>query len=291
MMKVEVMVMLLILSMMIIIALTVYVTYYTFKMRSRLTCMAGMMIAMTNAMMSSVALGTIFGVYYNSDLSTPTIIAVAYGMLIGYLTGKPISMMAALDGLGAGVMGGMMGAMLGVMLLPNKIDLTILFILFVFIVVMVVLLKVIDEEVSASSKNKEPERRPFFANPILLVMIVLFMAISTYGKNYVLSSGEKNEFMVPMTTYGGNDQQAVINVKVAAYEPNNIFLKAGEPSVLNFQADKLLGCSSYIYSNDLNFMASITPGSDNFIEVGSLDAGIYNYACTMNMFSGTVTVQ
>lgn len=284
--------MLIVLSIILIIVLTLYVTYYTFKQRKRLSCMAGMMVAMTNSMMSSVALGTIVGILFNRDLSTPTILAVAFGMVIGYMTGKPISLMAALDGLGAGVMGGMMGAMLGVMLLPNKVDLTIIFILFVFVIMMIVLIKMIDEEVSASSKNKEVVKKSFIANPTFLLMLVLFIAISTFGTNYVLSSTEEgSEFMVPMTSYSGNEQQAVINVKLAAYEPNNVFLKAGEPAVLNFKADKLLGCSSDIVSSDLGFMASITPGSDNFIEVGSLNAGIYSYACTMNMFTGTVTVQ
>jgi hypothetical protein len=51
------------------------------------------------------------------DLEVPTIIAVLLGMVVGFAAGKPVSLMAAMDGMAAGIMGGMMGAMLGAMLL------------------------------------------------------------------------------------------------------------------------------------------------------------------------------
>lgn len=277
-------------SIFIIVLLTVYVIYYTYKQRSHLSCMAGMMIAMTNSMMSSVAIGTILGVYYNVDLSSPTILAVAYGMLVGYLTGKPISLMAALDGLGAGIMGGMMGAMLGVMLLPNKIDVTVIFILAVFIVMVIVLLKVMDEEIAARTKDKAVLKKPLFVNPTLLLVVLFCIAFSYYGMSFLDTTTEADEFVVPPTSYLGNHQQALIDVQVLGYETLGEPLKAGELAVLNFQAADLLGCSSYIYSDDLGFKASITQGKNNYIEVGPLEAGTYTFACTMNMFFGSITV-
>lgn len=72
-------------SIVLIVALTACVTLYTYKQRQYLSCMAGMMIAMTNAMMSSVALGTVLGVIYEVELSMPTMIAVVFGMIVGYL--------------------------------------------------------------------------------------------------------------------------------------------------------------------------------------------------------------
>ncbi|MDQ0256239.1 hypothetical protein J2S74_003657 [Evansella vedderi] len=285
--------MLIAVSIILIVATTLFVTYYTYHHRKRLTCMGGMMIAMTNAMMSSVSIGTIVGVIYKVDLSTPTIIGVVFGMIVGYITGKPISLMAALDGLGAGIMGGMMGAMLGVMLLPSKVNMMVVFILAIFVIVMIVLVKVIDEEITARVKKSKVElKKPFLLNPSFLIIIVLFIAFSVFSTDYVLSESDApNDFEVPLTTYNGDSLQAVINVQMFSYEPNNISIPTGESVVLNFKAiDNLISCAIYIYSNDLDFRVKITSGEENFIELGELEPGIYNFACTMNMFSGSVTV-
>lgn len=107
--------------------------------------MAGMMIAMTNAMMASISLGAILGTFItDKDLTIPTIASVLIGMIVGYLTGRPISLMASIDGLTAGIMGGMMGSMLGVMLQPKSIDIMVYFIDIVFVLVIVLLIGMID---------------------------------------------------------------------------------------------------------------------------------------------------
>lgn len=287
---------LIVISLLLIIGLSLFVTYYTYDHRKKLSCMAGMMIAMTNAMMASVALGTIFGVIYDVDLSTPTMIAVVYGMIVGYVTGKPISLMAALDGLGAGIMGGMMGAMLGVMLLPSKTNMTIVFILAVFVIVNIVLVKVIDEEILARVKKGQEKalKKPFVLNPTFLLVIIVFISFSVISTDYVLSvegGSTNNEFQTPPTTYSGDAQEAVINVQMFSYEPNVIALNSGEPYVLNFRTEEgVLSCAKYIYSSDLNFRVAVTSGEDNYIEIGELPPGTYDYACTMNMFSGQIVV-
>lgn len=203
--------------------------------------------------------------------------------------------MAALDGLGAGVMGGMMGAMLGVMLLPTKISTTIVFILIVFVVVIIVLLKVIDEEVSSRvKKNKEKQlKKPFLLNQTFLTVLITFIAFSVVSSNIVMSEFDNSlgDFEVLPNVYEGEiEQQAIIDVKLFSYVPDNIMIAAGEPTVINFHADDLLGCSRLIYSNDLDFRINITPGESNFIEIDALEPGTYRYACTMNMYQGTITV-
>jgi plastocyanin len=277
-------------SIALIIGLSSYVTFYTFRSKNKLTCMAGMMIAMTNSMISSIALGTILGISFNLNLSFPTIVAVSYGMLIGYLTGKPISTMAALDGLGAGVMGGMMGAMFGVMLVPEIIDITILFILTVFIIVVLTLLKMMEEELQASNSKI---KKPIFINPSFLIMLLLLISIPTLGKNYISASSNPQEDrqLTPASTYTGDAQVATVNVIPSGYGPSNITVKAGEPVVINFKADNKVGCLLIVNSTDLGIKASLVPGSDNFIDLGFLEPGVYSYSCSMNMYQGTITVQ
>ena len=89
---------------------------YTYKNRSELACMDGMIIAMVLGAMSSISLGMNIQVYLVSDLQLATIIAVTIGMAVGFITGKLVSLSASIEGVMAGVMGGLMSPMLGAML-------------------------------------------------------------------------------------------------------------------------------------------------------------------------------
>jgi hypothetical protein len=48
-------------------------------------------------------------------MTWPTMVSVILGIGLGYLTGRPVHIVATLDGMLAGIMGGLMGPMLGVM--------------------------------------------------------------------------------------------------------------------------------------------------------------------------------
>lgn len=95
--------------------LTVGSILYTWKNRSQLACMDGMIIAMGIGSMSSVTLGMNL-VFLAGDLTVATILAVMIGMAVGYTTGRLVSLTASIEGVMAGLMGGMMSPMLGAML-------------------------------------------------------------------------------------------------------------------------------------------------------------------------------
>ncbi|MBM7563290.1 hypothetical protein [Paenibacillus sacheonensis] len=130
--------------------------YSAYRRRPAISCMAGMMIAMTIGMMQSLAAGTIAGILLPSDLAVPTAGAVLLGIVCGYLAGKPISTMAALDGMLAGIMGGMMGAMLGVMIGRHAV-MTVLFVDVIFVFIHIVLHQLINEETAAPSAAEKTE--------------------------------------------------------------------------------------------------------------------------------------
>ena len=142
------------------IVLTVLLSSYVIKIanskKEKLSCTTGKMISMTNSMMTSLTIGTICGILLrDTDLTIPTIISMTIGIITGYLTGKPLSLMAVLEGLTAGIMGGMMGAMLGIMLQETYLNLLIYFIDVVFVLVTILLIKVIDQETSKFNKDEK----------------------------------------------------------------------------------------------------------------------------------------
>lgn len=132
------------LSKLMVLSLSGIIVLNTYKRKERITGMSGMMIAMSIGMMSSIALGFQLGIVFDHDLAIPSIIAILFGLGVGYLTGKPISVLASLDGMLAGIMGGMMGAMLGSMLSFTYI--MVLFIDIVFIFIFFVVLQLISSE-------------------------------------------------------------------------------------------------------------------------------------------------
>ncbi|WP_028390677.1 cupredoxin domain-containing protein [Bacillus cihuensis] len=283
--------MLLSVSIALIVLLTSYVVYYTFRNRHRLTSMTGMMVSMTNSMMSSIALGTILGAYIqDKDLTIPTILSVSIGMLVGYLTGRPVSSMASLDGLTAGIMGGMMGSMLGVMLQPKSVEVMIYFIVVIFVLVIVLLIRLIDEETKRNNKEKTFNKRPLVANPIVLIVLLVFMSILVFGKGTLFQTNSEqasNEVEDIKFTSTSSDIYEVM-VTPTEYTPNNLVIKAGKPFIINFKTEEV-GCTGIILSDELGFNIALNENTNNYINIDALKPGTYHYACGMNMFKGTIT--
>lgn len=254
--------------------------------------MAGMMISMTNSMMVSIAIGSILGtLIQNKDLTIPTIISVTLGMIVGYITGRPVSLMASIDGLTAGIMGGMMGSMLGVMLQPKSTDVMVYFIDIVFVAVIVLLIRLIDEE-TKTNKQETRNKKPLVANPIFLLMMLIFIGVLVFGKGAFYSSGStqvSNEVEDIKFTDTSNQIYEVI-VKPTEYTPNNTVIKAGTPSIINFKTEDV-GCTGIVLSEELGFNVSLKAHTNNYVDIKSLKPGTYHYACGMNMYKGTITVQ
>jgi hypothetical protein len=153
-------------SLTITVLLTGFVMYYCYIRRNHLSAMTGMVVCMANSMLASIMLGTVLGMTDpNRDLTLPTILAVSFGMIAGYLTGRPISLVVSLEGMTAGIMGGMMGAMLGVMTQPSTSQLMLFFLDLIYLVVSIVLIRIIEEETFKRSRL------------ILWVTIIIFIYI------------------------------------------------------------------------------------------------------------------
>jgi uncharacterized cupredoxin-like copper-binding protein len=90
--------------------------YLLFHIRKRLSCMAGMMGAMTVGMITGLGIGSAVAVLSPMNAFYSTIIGMMAGALLGSIAGLPLSLMAVLDGLLSGLMAGMMGAMLADMI-------------------------------------------------------------------------------------------------------------------------------------------------------------------------------
>ncbi|PET42345.1 hypothetical protein CN514_22760 [Bacillus sp. AFS001701] len=283
--------MLVLASLTLIALLSSYVIYFTFRNKQKITCMTGMMISMTNAMMTSIALGTILGTFaHTKDLTIPTIVSITIGIIVGYLNGRPVSVMASLDGVTAAIMGGMMGSMLGVMLQPKSIDFMVYFVDILFVFVFVILIRLIGEETS-DKKQVAPVKKPLIANPIVLIVLLVFMGVFVFGKSTLFASGTEAPEVkdIQFTPTSSNIQ--TIHVEVSGYTPNNLVLEAGKPAIINFKTPKEDVCASIILSKELDLNLSLNKDADNYVHIKPLKPGVYHYECGMGMFKGTITVK
>ncbi|WP_088042303.1 cupredoxin domain-containing protein [Bacillus sp. EAC] len=278
-------------SLTLIALLSSYVIYFTFRNKQKITCMTGMMISMTNSMMTSIALGTLLGVFAESkDLTIPTIAAITIGVIIGYLNGRPVSLMASLDGVTAAIMGGMMGSMLGVMLQPKSIDIMVYFIDILFVFVFVILIRLIGEE-TREKKQESLVKKPLIANPIVLVVLLVFMGVFVFGKTTLFANGTDEPEVEDIKFTATSSDIQTIHVKVDGYTPNNLVIKAGKPAIINFKTPKDDVCASIILSKELKLNLSLNKNADNYVHIKPLKTGVYHYECGMGMFKGTITVK
>ncbi|MEK8130567.1 cupredoxin domain-containing protein [Paenibacillus filicis] len=285
--------MLSIISMGLVMLLTGYSVFYTYKQKEKLSCMAGMMIAMTVGMMSSLALGVLLGVALNHDLTLSTILSILFGMGVGYLTGKPVSLMAALDGMMAGVMGGMMGAMLGVMLVVS--DVMVIFVDVIFIFIMSVLIQLIEQESGKTKEARQAVGKRFVGSLSALILGMVLVAVLLV----VQYQGTSSVFGAAPSTSAGEGAASeetagyeIVNIQVSAtgYAPKDIEVKAGVPTKINFIANSARDCTATVEFEKLNKDVQLKKGN-NYVDLGDLKPGVYDYHCRMYMYGGKITVK
>ncbi|SLJ89005.1 MULTISPECIES: cupredoxin domain-containing protein [unclassified Paenibacillus] len=282
-----------ILSIVMVVLFTAFIVLKTYKRKEKLTGMPGMMIAMTIGMMSSLVLGVQLGIVFPRDLTVPSIAAILFGLGAGYFTGKPISILATLDGMLAGIMGGMMGAMLGVMIGPSYIMMIFVDILFIFI--LSVALQLSNQETDTSAKtNKSGIGVPFIggiltvAFGIVAVGATLFYQFQPNDTSAIKLQESQSEQANSVQENSGY-QIVSVDVKSDGFSQENIKVKAGVPTKINFIKHSGYTCIRSVQSKDLGIDVYLEKG-DNFITLKDLKPGTYNFNCGMYMYYGTITV-
>lgn len=282
-----------ILSIVMVVLFTAFIVLKTYKRKEKLTGMPGMMIAMTIGMMSSLVLGVQLGIVFPRDLTVPSIAAILFGLGAGYFTGKPISILAALDGMLAGIMGGMMGAMLGVMIGPSYIMMIFVDILFIF--VLSVALQLSNQETDTSGKtNKSGIGMPFIGGILTVVFGIIAVGATLFYQyqpidTSAIKSQESQREQANSSQENPGYQIVAVDVKSDGFSQENIEVKAGVPTKINFIKHSGYTCIRSVQSKDLGIDVYLEKG-DNFITLKDLKPGTYNFNCGMYMYYGTITV-
>lgn len=282
-----------IISIIMTVLLSGYLLLKTHQKKESLAGMSGMMIAMSTGMMSSLALGFQLGIVLNRDLQVSSIIAILFGLGAGYFTGKPISVLASLEGMLAGIMGGMMGAMLGSMLGFSYLMTLFVDVLFIFVFCVVVQLFKANQ-----IKNDQPAQSGSSGISAVFIAGVVTIALGTVSVGLLLFdqfqdhrvSAASSEHIEQHTVQKKGDVH-VISVDVASdgFSQPNIVVKASVPTQLNFVKHTGYTCIRNVQSADAGFDIYLEKG-DNVVTLKDLKPGTYHFNCGMYMYYGTITV-
>ncbi|WP_018393281.1 hypothetical protein [Bacillus sp. 37MA] len=166
--------MLLTISTLIVLLYTSVCVVKIHQVRKNLKNMTGMMIVMVLCMGSSLTIGLIVGIFYTSDLAHSTMIAMTFSLIVGYLAGKPINLLAIGEGMAGGIMGGMMGAMLGDMLPLGNYAAMLIYMDILFIVSILFIVAMMNVELKKDQENLtfKPRTYPWIITTIISVIIL-----------------------------------------------------------------------------------------------------------------------
>lgn len=86
-------------------------------------------------------------------------------------------------------------------------------------------------------------------------------------------------------------KKIVVNAKNHGYKPDTVTFKQGKPAQIKFIPSDNMGCMNEVISEDLHFDKKLNETNEVTIDIPTDKPGIYNYACSMNMFQGKVVVK
>lgn len=113
------------------------------------------------------------------------------------------------------------------------------------------LIRLVDEEAN-TNKQENSIRKPVVAAPNVLILLLALMGVLVFGKGTIFSSSElvSNEAKEINFTDTSSEIHDIM-VKPSDYSPNNLLVKAGSPSIINFKTEKV-GCTGIVLSVEFN---------------------------------------
>jgi plastocyanin len=86
----------------------------------------------------------------------------------------------------------------------------------------------------------------------------------------------------------GGVQKISVDLSKGSYDPDTIQLKAGVPAEITF--GQSAGCTGIVQSQQLGFSEDLS-GGPKTVKLAALQPGTYQFACGMNMVTGTIVVK
>ncbi|ASK61304.1 hypothetical protein CFK37_03480 [Virgibacillus phasianinus] len=277
-------------GMLILTSLAIGSTIYH---RRKVTCMTGMMIAMSLGMMVGLTAGVILGILFTGNLFYSTVLGILIGVIVGFVSGLPVSLMAVLDGALSGMMGGMMGAMLGEMIVPEYQDSLIRIMFVLFIALILVLFVMMKEEFMK-------KRKSILGHPaIILGLFVVFIIGYNQLDPLLTSSKSPNQMNHSPSNMNMvmNNNNLVVQADEFSFTPSKMEIPVGESvtmvlvnngeiehdlEIVGMETGTVESLSRHHHQQEENQIhVHSIPGEKQEVSFTPLEPGVYKYTCTI----------
>ena len=111
---------------------------------------------------------------------------------------------------------------------------------------------------------------------------------ATTGGGGCCGGGAKGPATTKSATVAGAVQAISVDVSKGYYDPSTVQLKAGVPAEITFS--QASGCTGIVQSQQLGFSEDLSSGPKT-VKLPALQPGTYQFACGMNMVTGTIVVK
>ncbi|WP_211748577.1 cupredoxin domain-containing protein [Paenibacillus sp. Marseille-Q4541] len=134
--------------------------------------------------------------------------------------------------------------------------------------------------------KKLPKWWPFAAVGVVAVVILAGVLFFFSGKEIMPSADGKGQAQEDLEGY----EVITVEVKSDGFYPENIEVKKGVPTKINFKKDTNLTCITDVVSKDLDILKYLEKGDNYYTVDSNLDPGSYAFNCGMYMYYGKITV-
>lgn len=266
--------------------LTIWVTGFIFAFRKQLTCMAGMMAAMTMGMAVGLTMGTILALWLPGQFFQSTVIGMLIGGIVGAFIGGPISIMAVLDGLLSGIMGGMMGTMLMVMMPSPYTLVTVKIISVLFSGIIFILFIMLQSEI----KPDHLKQRTFLLSKPLSMFLVVGLVLGSiqmdpFQESNRLSADQSHHFGGHNHENSANEANLSANTELLvrameySFHPGSIHIVLGQKVKITLDNTGQVEHDFEIVGTNIHIHAA--PGKKSSLVVSFDKPGYYQVICTL----------
>lgn len=289
----------------VVVAITTgYSLFLIYQYKGQISSAPGIIIGMSITAMTALLAGYMIGIY-SGDMFLSTGASMIVGIIIGFLAGQPIGIMAILGSALAGIISGLIGTIVGVMLqfTSPAIMLCVLLALYAVIIGLAIAFLLVERDDKLSIDTRGISPFAIMAAGAVLLAAFLFL----YSSDLVKIPGDQASTTSQQTQAQTQNSQTAANTEIdvtnessptikmevtqSGYTPNVIRVKKGVPVKLDIHNPLQGSCLSTISMPDFHLNnVNLKLGTTN-LSFTPDKTGEYTFSCGMGMFKGTIIVE
>ncbi|OPA73912.1 hypothetical protein BVG16_26075 [Paenibacillus selenitireducens] len=280
-------------SLTLVILITMYIVWHTYRMKGRLHHTAGSVICIIWSILTSVAFGIAVTQIFIYQLWPSLSATVAFAIIAGFGMGRPLGVRAGLHGIIGGITGGILGTIFGLKFFAT--DKIVFMTMIVFIVATYAIMKFMEKNISATNKitakKKSAAKKPSYAITMIFAIIALGLAGFVVIQKDNIGIGQIGQ---PNTQNAVMDEEndlqtATVRLTKIGFVPKNTDFVIKSMAKLIIEVEPEMGAGHQLISETLGINAPLVTGQNVFL-FNNPHEGTFSYHVDTGE-AGSITVK